>query len=87
MIEIISVEECCKTMLSEQTDNEALENFIGTKAAAEITGLSQSRIQRLCREGILKAQHTKEGSPWIIDRNFLIAWNQQRLSKHKGKRA
>lgn len=41
--------------------------YIGTKAASEKWGYSQTTIQKWCREGVIKgAVQDKEGSPWHI---------------------
>lgn len=41
--------------------------MLGTKKVAEILGLAQSYICRLCREGAFpNAEHDGSGSPWRI---------------------
>ena len=46
---------------------EAMGDYIGTKAMAEIWGCSQSQITKWCREGkIPGAEQDEKGCPWRI---------------------
>lgn len=44
-----------------------LEHIMGTEEAADIWGLSQDHIKRLCREGKVKC--IRIGNTWILDKN------------------
>lgn len=46
-------------------------DFMGTKQASEILGVSQSTISKWCREGrIPDAEQDASGSPWRIPADF-----------------
>ena len=54
---------------------------MGTKRVAELTGLSQTYIAKLCRRGDIKAYQDATGSPWQIHIGDLNDWlkkNRQR---------
>lgn len=56
--------------------------MIGTKAAAEILGLSQDYVAKLCREGVFpSAEHDGKGSPWRIAEKEIIEYKKKGKNK------
>lgn len=52
---------------------------IGTKEAAEMTGLTRARISQLCKAGILTADFIS--NVWLIDKNSVRIYVQEKRKK------
>lgn len=58
-------------------------NFLTTAQAAKLTGYNQNHLNRLIRQGKIKAQ--KIGTAWAIDKESLLAYEPDLSTRFKAK--
>lgn len=57
---------------------------IGTKEAAEMTGLTRARISQLCKKGVFKADFIS--NVWLIDKDSVRIYVQEKRRKKAAQR-